>query len=88
MKIKEGFVLRQVVDNFVVVAVGNSVFDFSGMTTLNETGAFFWHELEKGATEEELVAALLKEYDVSEEVARRDTAMYVQKLKDAGYVED
>ena len=88
MKIKDGYVLRQVVDNYVVVAIGDAILDFSGMTTLNETGAFFWHELEKGATEEELVQALLKEYDVPEDVARQDTAMYVQKLKDAGFVED
>ena len=88
MKIKDGLILRQVVDNYVVVAVGDAVMDFAGMTTLNETGAFFWHELEKGATEEELVAALLSEYDVPEDVARRDTAMYVQKLRDAGFLED
>ena len=88
MKIKDGFVLRQVVDNYVVVAVGDAVMDFSGMISLNETGAFFWHQLEKGVTEEEMVQALLSEYDVPEEVARRDAAMYLQKLKDAGLVED
>ena len=45
MKIKNGFILRNVSDAYVVVAVGEAAKDFNGMITLNETGAFLWKTL-------------------------------------------
>ena len=42
MKIKEGFILREVAGNYIVVAVGSAVKQFNGVITLNETGAFLW----------------------------------------------
>ena len=69
MKIKEGYILREVADNYLVVAVGGAVKDFKGVITLNETGAFLWKALEKGADEQSLVSSLLDEYDVKKEQA-------------------
>ncbi len=84
MKIKDGFILREVAGSYLVVAVGARVKDFNGMVNLNETGAFLWKLLEKGATEEEAVAELLKEYDVDEETAKADVKAFVSKLTEAG----
>lgn len=84
MKIKDGFILREVAGSYLVVAVGARVKDFNGMINLNETGAFLWKLLEKGATEEEAVAELLKEYDVDEETAKADVKAFVSKLTEAG----
>lgn len=84
MKIKDGFILREVAGSYLVVAVGVRVKDFNGMVNLNETGAFLWKLLEKGATEEEAVAELLKEYDVDEETAKADVKAFVSKLTEAG----
>ncbi len=83
MKIKEGFILRQVADNYLVVAVGDAVKKFKGMITLNETGAFIWKALEKGATEDELVEKLTAEYKVDEPMARADVDKFVNKIKKA-----
>lgn len=84
MKIKDGFILREVAGSYLVVAVGAAVKAFNGMINLNETGAFLWRVLEKGATEEEAVAELLKEYDVDEETAKADVKAFVSKLTEAG----
>ena len=84
MKIKDGFILREVAGSYIVVAVGAAVKQFNGMINLNETGAFLWRILEKGATEEEAVAELLKEYDVDEETAKADVKAFVSKLTEAG----
>ncbi len=84
MKIKDGFILREVAGSYLVVAVGAAVKAFNGMINLNETGAFLWKLLEKGATEEEAVAELLKEYDVDEETAKADVKAFVSKLTEAG----
>ena len=84
MKIKDGFILREVAGSYLVVAVGAAVKQFNGMINLNETGAFLWRILEKGATEEEAVAELLKEYDPDEETAKADVKAFVSKLTEAG----
>lgn len=84
MKVKDGFVLREVAGNYIVVAVGARVKEFNGIINLNETGAVLWREIEKGADEETLVKALLNEYAVEEQVARDDVKVFIAKMKEAG----
>ncbi len=86
MKIKDGFILREVAGSFIVVAVGDAVKTFNGIITLNETGAFLWKALEQGATEEELLKALLEEYDVDESVAKEHVKKFIAKLTEAKLV--
>lgn len=84
MKIKEGFVLRQVGNSYVVVAVGLQTLDFKGMIRLNETGAFLWKQLaEAECTEESLVAAMTNEYDVDSERAAADVGAFIRSLQEA-----
>lgn len=83
MKIKDGFILREVADSYLVVAVGEAVKHFSGVINLNETGAFLWRLLEKGADEEQLKKELLAEYDVDEQTAEKDIRTFVEKLEKA-----
>ena len=87
MKVKEGFVLRSVAGSNVVVPVGAASVDFNGMITLNDSGAFLWRELEKGADVDSLTAALLREDEVDEETARKCATDFTEKLLDAGCLE-
>lgn len=87
MKIKEGFLLRNIAGSNIVVPVGATSVDFNGMITLNDSGAFLWKELEKGGDEETLTAALLREYDVDEATARSSAIDYIRKLDEAGVLE-
>lgn len=87
MKIKKGFMLREVAKNYVVVAVGEASKEFNGVINLNETGAFLWKQLIDDNTVDGVVAALLNEYDVSEEAARRDVELFINKLKEAKILE-
>lgn len=80
LKIKDGFILRQVAGNYIVIGVGGEAVDFNGMVTINETGAFLWKILEKGADKEDLLAALLAEYDVDEESAKKDITAFLKNL--------
>ncbi len=86
MKIKEGFILREVAGNYIVVAVGSAVKQFNGVITLNETGAYLWKQLEKGCEEEQLVSALLSEYEVDEETAKKDVKAFIEKLSVANLI--
>ena len=82
LKIKNGFMLRQVAGNYIVIGIGAEAVDFNGMVTINETGAFLWKILENGADKEDLLSALMQEYDVDEESAKKDITEFLQKLYD------
>ncbi len=88
MKLKSGFVLKSVGDNHIVVPVGAQTVDFRCMITLNETGAFLWKLLEAEQTEQTLVAALLEEYEVTEERAAADVAAFLGNLRDSALLEE
>lgn len=85
MKLKEGFLLRQVAGQTVVLPTGGDL-DLNMMITLNDTGAFLWEQLQNEREEADLVAALLKEYDVDEETARSCVADFVKKLDGHGFL--
>ena len=87
MKIKEGFLLKEVAGNNIIVPIGDNLVDFSAMITVNETGAFLWKMLEKGAEIDELVTSLTGEFDVSEEIAKEDITDFINVLKDKGILE-
>lgn len=63
MKIREGFILKEIADTFVVVPVGDNMVDFSLMITINETGAFLWNCLSEDKTRDDLADALMSEYE-------------------------
>ena len=87
MKIKEGFVLRQVADNWIVLPVGQASVNFNGMMSLNESGALLWQALEKGGDRIALAEALLAEYEVEREEALADVDAFLTALTKAGCIE-
>ena len=87
MKIKKGFMLREVAGNYIVVAVGDALKQFNGMINLNESGAFLWERLIDGGDEQSLVKAMLDEYDVDKTTAQTDVKEFIEKLTKAGLVE-
>ena len=84
MKIKEGFVLRQVADTWVVMPLGQQSLDFDGMLTLNDTGALLWQTLERGGDREAMADALTAEYEVARDAALRDVDVFLGKLQETG----
>lgn len=87
MKIKKGFVIREVGGETVVVPVGAMSKQFHGMINLNETGAFLWRYFQEEHTLEEGIAALLGEYEVDEELAKADVERFMQTLMANGFAE-
>lgn len=87
MKIKQGFVLRNMGGQAVVVSVGAASKVFNGMIKLNDTGEFLWTLMTKECTQEDLVAAMVEKYDVTKEVAKRDVENFINILKKPGIVE-
>lgn len=88
MKIKDGFMLRQFGDDYIVVAVGDDSEDFNRLITINSVGEFIYNTLKTETTFDELVSAMLEKYEVSEDVARRDAEAFVTKLNAAGLLDE
>ncbi len=88
MKIKDSFLMKTVAGKIIVVPVGNATLDFNAVVSLNDSGAFLFSLLQqKDCTEDELIEALLDEYDVSREIAEKDIARFIEKITDAGMME-
>lgn len=80
MKIKDGFILKEIAGSFVVMPTGEALVDFNMMLTLNETGVFLWEHIAEGAKKEDLLDAILGEYDIDEETAKADIDEFVDML--------
>lgn len=87
MKIKNGFLLRQVGEQNVVVAVGEESRNFNGIIRLNETGRFLWENLQQDIPEKELVRIMLLEYDIDSATAEADVHNFIETLKEADLLE-
>ncbi|MCR5837544.1 MAG: PqqD family protein [Lachnospiraceae bacterium] len=87
MKVKEGYLLREVAGSKVVLPIGEATLDFNGMATLNETGAFLFEQMKQDVTEDDLVKIMLETYDIDEETAKNDVKSFVEKVKGAGIIE-
>ena len=85
MKLKDGFILRSVAGETVVVPTGNEL-NMNMMITLNGTGKFLWEKLENGAEEDELVQALLNEYDVDAATAKQAADAFIARLKELDFL--
>lgn len=88
MKIKEGFVLRKVSDENVVVAVGSASSLLNGIIKLNSSGVLLWNRLLDGAGKEELADCLMQNYGIEEERAVRDVEAFLQPLIHVGCIEE
>lgn len=88
MKVKEGFVLREIVDSYIIVPVGQRVVEFNGLISLNECGAFLWRCLSDSKNEQELVDSVRSNYEIDEATARADIQEFIVSLQEKGLLEE
>lgn len=81
MIIKKEMIKRDIAGDTILVPVGKTVYDANGLFVLNELGAFIWDLLPRVSSEEEICKAILEEYEVSPEVAAKDIAEFLEKLR-------
>lgn len=89
MKIKKGFVLRDVCGEQVIMGEGLDAINFGKLLVLNETAAWLWKRAQQMVSFniESLTEELCGEYDVPVDEARKDVAEMLQKWQDAGLIE-
>lgn len=80
MKVKNGFILREVANQYIVVPTGNRTLDFNGIITLNNSGKYLWDNLQDSITYGDLVNLIVNKYEVTKEVAIRDVKEFIDNL--------
>lgn len=88
MKLCGEFVVRQVMDNTVVIPVGQTALRMNGMFLLNDVSKIIWNCLEQGADLEHLVTAVTDAFDVSADEARTDILEFCDKLRKLQFLEE
>ncbi len=87
MKIKDGFVLRRVLDEAIVIASGEVSKDFHGMVKLNDSAADIWEWVAEGLNEAEIASKLAEKYELDIEKAASDVKSMISQMADAGLIE-
>ena len=87
MKIKNGFILRTVAGQNLIVPVGENTMNVNAAITLNESAAFLWNKLTEEQSEEQLLSALTEEYAIDEETAKADIKVFLDVLKEHNILE-
>lgn len=88
MKIKDGFVMRDVLGKTMVVPTEDAGKDMHGFIRLNATGKLIWNAIAEGKSIEETAALLTETYEVEKETALGDVEAFVNKMKEAGVFEE
>ena len=84
MKKTKNFILRQVMDEFILVPKGEAAEWVSGVMTLSETAAFIYKHLEEARSTEEMAELLGKEYNIGKEAVIEDVQEVLDFLEKNG----
>lgn len=87
MKIKDGFVLRSVADEHLVMPTGGNIAKFDGAVVLNDVSAFLFRQLQAPVSREDLLEALLAEYEVDAQTAAKDLDALLDTFEQMGILE-
>ena len=89
MKIIDGFRLRTLGEEYIVVGEGLGQVDFNKMISLNASAAYLWESVEgKEFSVEDLTQLLLDRYEVEEAVAAADAARLARAWLEAGIISE
>lgn len=89
MKIKEGFKMRKLGREHIVVAEGCGLVNFNRMVSFNDTAAYLWEALTgREFAVEDIRQLILDRYEVDEQTAEADAAKLAREWAEAGLVEE
>lgn len=73
-------VTRKTGSEYVLVPVTNNIADMNSVYTLNETGSFLWELIDGENNIEDMIEALIREYDIDEEIATADVFGFINEM--------
>ena len=88
LKAKSGFILREIVGEYMLMPIGDNISRYNGVVVLNDVSAFLWKKLEHPVSRDDLLAALLDQYQVDEATAANDLDLLLEKLRSFDVIDD
>lgn len=86
MRLKNGFVMHNIGDEYMAVSTGELLQEFYGYVRNNETAADIFRLLQEETTVEEIVNAMYDKYDVEREILTQDVLELLEKFREAGFL--
>lgn len=86
MKLKEGFITQESDGEQIMVGVANT--NFSGIVRSNKTAAFIIDLLKKETTKQDIIDAILKNYDAPSDVIEKDVDNILKELRGIGAIDE
>ena len=83
--IRQGYVVREIAGEFIAVPVDSSC--GTNIIILNPVSKFLWEELQNEKSFDELLGAMLKNYEVSKEEAEADLKDFIMQLIENGLMQ-
>ena len=87
MKRSENFILKELMGSFVLVPIGDAAMNLNGIITLNESANFLWDAAEGEFELNDLVDALIREYDIDIQTATDGAEVFLKRMKEEGCIE-
>lgn len=85
MRIQDGFVLRRLKGEYIVVGEGLAQVDFNHILHLNASAAYLWEQLSgRDFTEDDMVNLLVEKYKIPPDTARADALHFSNALQEQG----
>ena len=81
MKVNKKFILRKVAKEHLLIPTGEMALKVKGLVAMSESANLLYQKLQAGCTREDLIAALLAEYDVPAETAGQDVDAFLDQMR-------
>ena len=88
MKIKDGFILKDVAGSKIVIATGEQRLNFNGIITFNNVGADVFNLLDGTHSTEDIVANISKKYGVDRNIVKTDIEKLIDKMRKHNLIEE
>lgn len=87
MKINPNYIVKNVLDETIIVPTGEANQYFNGLINTNEVAAFIWQNMEKCETPKDMVDKVFDEFEIDYETAEEDVIGFLSTLKTVGMID-
>lgn len=88
MKIKDGFILKDVAGSKIVIATGSAKLDFNGVITFNSVGADIFKMLDGTNSVEDIITKISSDYGADKNIVETDVLKLIDKMRKHNLIEE
>ena len=87
MKLREGVIISDIDGQVMAVDSSSDIGRFNGLVRMNQTGGFVAKLLENNMSLDEIIAKMMREYEISEDIASENAKKVLDAFQNAGLLE-